>query len=671
VATLQYRADVDGLRAVAVLPVLFFHVGLPGTSGGYVGVDVFFVISGFLITSILHQEMLGRRFSIVRFYERRVRRLWPALVVVIAASILLSYFLLLPSLLKDFGQSLVAVTVFASNVLFFGEAGYFDGPAELKPLLHTWSLAVEEQFYVFFPPFLWLLHRFAKRAIAGALVVVCVLSLVASVVVLERHQSAVFYLLPFRAWEMLFGSLLAIGIIPAFRDARIASVSGLAGLAMILVPVAVYDSSTPFPGLMAVVPCLGTAMIIHAGMTPGGWAAKVLSLSPMVFVGKISYSLYLWHWPLIVFGRYLAPSGEVDLPLAAGLVVASLAMGALSWRYVEAPFRDAKGGFSARTMFVGAAVVSAAWLGIGVALHVTNGLPNRLSPEARRLAAAVDDFQPEPDACRSWAGPNDVAEGLCVVGAPEATTPSYFLWGDSHAGILVHGFDVVAKEAGRSGLYSNLAGCPPLAGVAKDESVADAAVDARCAETNARVMRVIESVDAIDTVILVSRWAYYANGGGVGSDEHHTVDVWRTDEERGTRPNPAVVEDGILQTVARLRALGKRVVLLRQVPEIDDYQASSLAQALLVGSDGASERMERQSKVTRARVAERQASFERVAATLANREGVVILDPSDFFCDASECHAIREGRPLYFDNNHVTTSTSRDLAPFFAATFAD
>lgn len=668
-ATLKYRPDVDGLRAVAVLPVLFFHVGVPGTAGGYVGVDVFFVISGFLITSILHQEMGRGGFSIARFYERRIRRLWPALVVVVAVSTIAAYRLLLPTALKDFGQSLVAVTFFASNILFYGEAGYFDGPAELKPLLHTWSLAVEEQFYLFFPPFLFVIHRYARRILVPALGISFILSLALSIAFLPTHQSAVFYLLPFRAWEMLVGSLLAVGVVPAFRHAVLAHVSGLLGLAMILGSVVAYSATTPFPGLAAALPVLGSALIIHAGATEGGWAARLLGTAPLVFIGKISYSLYLWHWPLIVFARHLVPDGELGALHATGLIVVSLAAGAASWRFVEEPFRDSKR-FTARAMFVGAAVASLAWLGVGAALHVTRGVPGRFDEATLRLATAMEDFLPEPEMCREWPGPGGVAEGLCLIGAPDATEPTYFLWGDSHAGILVHGADAAATESGRAGLYSNLAGCPPLVGFAKDESVADAVDDARCAELNAQIVRVLEEVPSIERVVLVSRWSYYANGGGIGADAENTVEIWPVDGERGGSP-AAVFESGLDQTLRTLTAMGKRVFVLRQIPEIEGYEASALATARMLRGSDADAEIATRSRIDLARVSVRQSSFDRVLARFEDEPGVTVLDPHDHFCDASACFAIRDGTPLYYDNNHVTTTTSRALAPVFATAFAD
>jgi peptidoglycan/LPS O-acetylase OafA/YrhL len=672
VASLKYRADIDGLRAIAVLPVLFFHTDLPGMSGGYVGVDVFFVISGYLITSILQKDMLQKRFSIIRFYERRVRRLWPALIAVVAFSLAVGWFILLPTNLKELGKSLVAVTVFSSNILFWRQAGYFDGAAELKPLLHTWSLAVEEQFYLFFPPFLLAMHRFAPKLITASFILSFIVSFGAAVLLLGSYQSLVFYNLPFRAWELLFGSLLAVHTVPAFKDVRLAHASGLLGLGLIGASVVLLSKTTPFPGLAALPPCLGTALVIHAGLTPGAWSARLLGVAPLVFVGKISYSLYLWHWPLIVFARLLHPEGELELWTSLLLIVVSFAAGAFSWRFIEQPFRAAppKGRFTARTMFVGAAVVSGLWLIAGLGLFFLRGVPSRLSVESQRLAYAAEDFQPFPDTCGEWPGPRGVADGFCLIGDREAGDPTFFLWGDSHAGILVHGFEAAAEEAHVSGLFSNQAGCPAFFGVEKDETVSDAHVDAECGANNRRIREILEAVDSIDRVILVGRWAYYSEGGGVGFNAHQGVDLWRTDGERGAESNAEVFAGALRETVETLRAMGKSVYVVRQIPELEDFQAEQQAISMLVRGAAATDRLAEVSVIPRAEVLERQRVFEEAFPPLARQDGVTLIDTWGYFCDEQVCRALDDdGRPRYFDNNHVTTTTSRDLAPTFARAF--
>ncbi|MEO0321776.1 MAG: acyltransferase family protein [Myxococcota bacterium] len=667
-SSLKYRADIDGLRAVAVLPVLFFHTDLPGASGGYVGVDVFFVISGFLITSILHKEIGAGRFSIVRFYERRVRRLWPALVVVVLFTTVLAWLFLLPPLLRDYGQSLVAVTVFASNVLFYLEAGYFDGPAEEKPLLHTWSLAVEEQFYLFFPLLLLLLHRRGwplVRVLLGLFVV----SLAGSVWRLPSDPSLVFYQLPFRAWELLMGGLLAVGGLKAV-PAKAAHGLGLVGLGLIAGSIVLYTPATPFPGLAAVPPCLGTALVIHAGRTEGGVAGRFLGLAPLVFIGKMSYSLYLWHWPLIVFARLLAPTGHLGTGETLAVLALSFVGAAFSWKVIEQPFRSAppRGRFTRRTMFAGAIAVSVAWLAVGAGLELTRGAPGRLSPEGRRLAEAATDFSPAPEPCERFAAggqaASDLGEGLCLVGAPEST-PRYLLWGDSHGGILSHGVAAAAAEVRAPGLAWFPPGCPPLMGLEKDESVAPASSDAACGEGSRALVRLIEETASVEAVVLIGRWAYYATGQGVGLDSERRIAVWRAGEERDADAQAALVADALVETARRLHALGKRVFVLRMVPELPGFGAARAASAALVGGTPVATNVARTD--ADARVAALEGAFTRL-----EEEGLAtVLDPRGRFCRAGRCHALdAEGLPLYFDDNHVTTSAARALAAVFAPVFA-
>ena len=301
---MRYRKDIDGLRAVAVLAVVFFHSKLPGFSGGFVGVDVFFVISGFLITGLMAHDRGADRFSLVTFYFRRVRRIVPALLCVYVACTLLAAVLMLPGDMAEFGRSLLSSATFISNHFFYRLAGYFGGESDLKPLLHTWSLSIEEQFYLVWPLLFLVIGRWQYRWLPYFVWAAGAISLAASVVMVGYQKEAAFFLAPFRAWELLLGASLALLSRRPAIPAWLAELCASAGLSMIVASVLFLDEGHAFPGLLALPPCLGTALLIFAGMERRPAVTRLLSTGPAVAVGLISYSLYLWHWPILSFARY-------------------------------------------------------------------------------------------------------------------------------------------------------------------------------------------------------------------------------------------------------------------------------------------------------------------------------------------------------------------------------
>ena len=389
---LTYRTDVDGLRAVAVLLVLGDHFRTH-FSGGYVGVDVFFVISGYLISAAILKEMANGTFSIVTFYERRIRRIFPALIVMLLGACALAYHYLFPVELLDFARSLLAAMFSVSNFWFWSQAGYFDAPSAFKPLLHTWSLAVEEQFYILFPIFLVLIRRFLPKQLKLAIFGFAALTFGLAVFYVKRDASAAFFFSPLRAWELLIGTIVSQKYLPTIRSVVGRNIATLAGLAMILVPSLRYTAATSFPGLAALPPCLGAALIIAGGETGTSLVGRLLSLRPVVFVGLISYSLYLWHWPVLVFqniGELVAQLPGHDRRLKLAMFGISILLGYLSWKLVETPFRkgplrpDRKGLFAVNGVAV--ALVTA----IGIGVIALDGLPGRFPPDALAAAAYLN-----------------------------------------------------------------------------------------------------------------------------------------------------------------------------------------------------------------------------------------------------------------------------------------
>jgi peptidoglycan/LPS O-acetylase OafA/YrhL len=453
---LKYRADIDGLRAVAVLSVLAFHIGLIGFKGGFVGVDVFFVISGYLISSIIFAEIAGSRFTIAGFYERRIRRIFPALVAMLAVATVVAVVYLLPGELIDYAKSMLAATSSASNFYFWAHSGYFSSPTS-KPLLHTWSLAVEEQFYILFPLFLMLVRRFFPQKLKTAVIVFFVLSLIASGIVVYRNQDTAFYMPYTRAWELLLGTLLSLSIFPRLQSAWSRNLATLGGMGMILWSVLRFSQETLFPGPSALLPCVGTAMIIWAGEAGGSLVSSVLSWRPVVFVGLISYSLYLWHWPVIVLHQMgmllglgsMAAGGRWAF-LATHLsghrldmlieVTLSFALGILSWRFVERPFRSGGLRLSGRPLFALTGIVLAVLMASALWTVKAQGFPGRFSQKALQVASALGEESQD----------KSLRTGVCFITTDyhfekynfdlclhqDPSKKNYLLLGDSHSAML-------------------------------------------------------------------------------------------------------------------------------------------------------------------------------------------------------------------------------------------
>ena len=442
---MRYRAEIDGLRAVAVVPVILFHAGSDLFSGGYLGVDVFFVISGYLITTILVDDLAAGRFSIARFYERRARRILPALFVVLAATSVLAWAWMVPSQLEDYARTVIAVVLFVSNIHFWRSEDYFAPVAELNPLLHTWSLAVEEQFYIGFPLLLLALWRFGSRRLFMAIAALSCASLLLAEWAWRNEPAANFFLLPTRAWELGIGALCAL----VLREGRVRARPLLAGLGLglIVVSIFVFDDETPFPSLYALAPVGGTALVILFAQA-GSPVARLLSLRAMVGIGLVSYSAYLWHQPLFALARVRSlvhPSPELML----GLVLVTFVLAYLSWRFVEQPFRGSGSVLPTRaSVFAASGAAAAGFVGIGLYGEASAGRfdawiaanPERASVYRMFLAADADDGVYRDDgACRFNVPRLDDATIERLNACRSAHGPGVAILGDSHAMDLFNG----------------------------------------------------------------------------------------------------------------------------------------------------------------------------------------------------------------------------------------
>jgi peptidoglycan/LPS O-acetylase OafA/YrhL len=628
-----YRADIDGLRALAVIPVVLFHAGTASVSGGFVGVDVFFVISGFLITGILLREIQEGRYSIVNFYERRMRRIFPALFFVIACVYVVGLCILLPVDLAGLAKSIIATAFFVSNMLFWSEAGYFDAPAEMKPLLHTWSLAVEEQYYILFPLALFLLYRLLKgRNAVWCIAAACLISLGLSEWGVRHAPVATFYLLPTRAWELLLGSLLAMGVLPCISSARVAQGVSAGGLALIVASMLVLTPLSPFPGITALAPCLGAVLVIHAGANHEPLGNRILAFPPARFIGLISYSLYLWHWPIIVFTKYIWIE-ELTFQLKAAVVAASLAAAVLTWRFIERPFRN-PARVPRKTIFASGIAAMAVATVIAVP-GIPGGLPNRL-PRDVVATADINSYRDAERSCHLAYAHRLTMAQLCKRGA-KGEAASFVLVGDSHAGAVAGGIFEGARQAGLAGLQLTDAGYRPLFGL---ESLDE---PDKYRWMNSMLERVLAD-HAIRTVMIVgywqqavSRYRYRSAAGDVVSGGH-------------------ALYSGLLQLTRRYP--DRRFIVMTALPAASVFGASAAARASLFGRDI-------ETAVPRDKFDTMTAKYSGALLALSREPNVDLLDITDSLCDAVRCSGKLGNQLAYRDDNHLTNSAALRLAPRF------
>ena len=651
----RYRPDIDGLRAIAVLSVVLYHYRVPPFSGGFVGVDIFFVISGFLITSLLRADLESGRYSIVRFYERRIRRIFPALFGLAIVTTAVALLVLFPSDLRRYGDSLVGMGLFASNFTFWGAAGYFDVGAVRKPLLHTWSLAVEEQFYLFFPPLLFLLWRFGRRALFAVVVLSAAASLGLSIWGVRAAPVAAFYLAPFRTWELMTGSLLALTTMRPPANRWFLEAVTAVGIALIATSVLAFSADTPFPGAAALLPCAGTALLICAG---GGEVrsvvTRVLAWRPIVAIGLISYSLYLWHWPLLVFARYLAFRDLTGAETAI-LIALSFGFAVLSWRYIEQPFRAAHGRFTRKQIFYFAAVGTIVMLAGAGLTSIGGGLPQRFPPKIRAILNTTfrEPVQPPPgsiDNCPSRPATGAAALKPCMFGIAGAP-PTFLLWGDSHADMLRPALLEVAVQKKRAGWQFALPGCPPLLQVKTSEI-------RNCRKFNDAVLHLANQA-SISTVILAGRWARDAEGTLFG--EEHGETVFLSDDRarsHAIEQNRFVFARGLERLIRTLSEHHKKVVIVASVPEIGWAVPETIARVVLFHLD-------RDIRPTTAEYRTRQVFVSKVLDYLHTRYGAQIIYPDSILCRRGYCNVQQNGVPLYRDADHLTPKAARLLTPLF------
>jgi peptidoglycan/LPS O-acetylase OafA/YrhL len=662
-----YRKDIDGLRAIAILTVVAHHVRIPGFTGGFVGVDVFFVISGFLITSILAAEIRKTgSLSLPAFYARRIRRLFPALVVMVLTTCLLGAVVLLPIFgqQQELGRSAIATALYFSNIYFWLSApGYFDPSSDLMPLLHTWSLAVEEQFYLVWPPLILALIAAARcarvdfaRALVGLIVASLVVSLAWCIWKTHAEPTAAFYLLPARAWELATGAALALWL-PALTSRRpvVGALCSWVGLAAVIAAAVVLHKEMAFPGHLAVAPVFGTALIILGGhLAPQNPAQRFLSTRPMVLVGLLSYSWYLWHWPLLSLTR--AYELEAHDPVRdVGVALVSLLVAYGSYRFVENPIRYGRPGPFRRngpTLAAGAVASLAICLPAGALMLRSGADTGRLSLAALSMAKA------DRPALRTTCHQDVPFEGLtdpagCTTGLRDRA-PSLMLWGDSHADHLSPLMQAFGEfHPATPTLARSFSRCPPI----KDYQLRDARAEADCHAFNAAVLDEVRALrqGGLEGVVLAGRWLRV-----FGAPELHEMQDMKSGVPAAPLQMPELAEN-LSQTVAELTRMGLQVLIVAPIPEMPSDIPVCLARESL-----------EHCSVPRAVIDAQRSEVMQLLESIRDRHpGIQIVDFIDQLCDATTCFAERDGAIYYRDEHHLTASASRGLLPAARAPLLD
>jgi peptidoglycan/LPS O-acetylase OafA/YrhL len=613
-----YRADVDGLRAVAVLAVLAFHAFPSAAPGGFTGVDVFFVISGFLITGIIVEDLRRERFTLAGFYWRRIRRIFPALILVLAACLAIGWVVMLPDEYAQLGRQVAAGAGFIANVAFWMQTGYFDWAVEMKPLLHLWSLGVEEQYYLAWP---LLLYAFRRHALAMILVLGAA-SFALNLFLTSKDPSAAFYLPFTRFWELLIGSFLAVVSTRTTSDGK-----ALVGAALVIAGFALIDGERAFPGWWALLPAVGTGLLISAG--PQAWLNRtVLSHPAAVSVGLISYPLYLWHWPLLSFAR-IVEQGEISAFSRVLILAASFALAWATYQFLEKPIRF---GVQLRRIAVPGLATAMVVAGIAGAAAL-RGMVEPYSasmPMVGEISRASEDWQYRGDKV-----------------IPGDSPKAVLFWGDSHMQHYWPRIEKVISEHAaplRTVMFKSVGGCAPVPGVER--------------RSHGNCQRFVEEGMAlalrpeVDTVVIGASWVGFVER----PDYYRAGDASRTPIDVLAPGNEWVLE-GLERSLRKLVASGRRVAIVLSSPRGGAFDPKSLIDrdAILVRVHAAP------APVPRAEISALAAPIDEKLKRIAAAVGAELIDPTEWLCGAKHCPTADEaGRPLYKDATHLRSSYARE-----------
>lgn len=642
---LIFRRDIAGLRAVAVIGVLLFHLGFSWVPGGFAGVDVFFVISGYLITSILLRDVRSGSFTFLDFYVRRIKRLLPAALVVMISSLVAGYFLLDPAAFKNLASSAIYAAFFSANVYFYMNSGYFDASSEESPLLHMWSLGVEEQFYILFPLILVILLPRGRRTAFFGIAAIFITSFIFCLIMAFRDPMFGFYMFPMRAWELGVGCLLAFSASNPTPN-RLRQGLPLLGLLLIVGSMLFLDKGLTYPSYWAVIPVLGTALLIHFGSGVPS-SERWLGFGPMQFIGKISYSVYLWHWPLIVFYRAYWSGKELSLIESLAILFISLFMGWLSWRFVEEKIRTT----NVRPRFI-VSIASGATCSLlclaGVVL-LSNGFDSRVVKDSVELT----------DIKKMWDLPcveQKVVPGggpSCVIGASwNGAAKRGVIWGDSHSEHFAAILDSLASKRNISIVIAPRS-CPPYlnlkyVGYNRPDNPL---FGKRCSTKQEMMLKWVNNSTDIDFIVMAAAWS--------GHGENL---VSLTNEANKT--GPALMYDSFTALLSDLRIDSRKLLLLGEVPRLDFSYNSCAAASLGIPYRRCSYDFR---KLNYAHVSARHDPYNSILVQLALDWKAKVILPSKMMCTQDTCGTFFAGEFIYRDSNHLR----RNLKPETNAVLAN
>nr|WP_321463038.1 acyltransferase family protein [uncultured Cohaesibacter sp.] len=652
-----YRPDVDGIRAFAVLAVFLFHLDFAFIPGGFVGVDVFYVISGYVILRSVVPDLKAGQFSLMSFYDRRVRRIYPALILAVLLSIVVGYFIATPKEFESLGGSAAASLLSGSNIYFNDRLGYFAAAAKTIPLLHTWSLGVEFQFYLLVPLLLLVVVRLFGnngRAILIALLALVGLSFLANLVTiyLLLDSKLAFYMPMTRFWEIGLGGLIA------FWDGRFRVGRGLSlfltwlAIAGLVASVILIDQTVAFPGVIALLPVLASAILVMLLPGEGSFYHRLVTSGPALFFGRISYSLYLFHWPMIVFpSLYLGR--ELALPEKALIFVAATVLSYVSWKFVETPIRRARQGrkrqIALSTMGGGVLLLCL----ICLQVIMSSGLPARLNPEARQIYNQLINPKPsrsEVIDCEPVSGLHGIRKASissCLYsGKGTKAHVEFVLWGDSHAGMLWHQMRLHMDEVAMSGILAVMPDCAPLL----DVYTSKLKNRAECSQLGQYLQQIVKE-RGVPVVVLATRWGNYSSSLRAPGDGALPKTLY--DDDDGGAPIPFL--KALSRTVEYFTGLGARVVLVGPVPEIDFNVPEMLIRSVNLGFP--------LPKASRAEFDARQRQTMAALQRFSANRSVTLVYPHRHLCDEDQCRTVAGQTPLYIDDDHLSEQGVKLILP--------